>query len=77
MEDSLDKFEDGFEEKENDSTYQELNLQQSIEKESHLTKWMNAWRTIHGLEGHEEECKNVADGKILWKVVREVDDDQF
>ena len=77
MEDSLDKFKDGFEEKENHCTYQELILQQSVEKERHLTKWMNAWRIIHGLEGHEEECKNGADGEIVWKVVREVDANQF
>ena len=38
---------------------------------------MNAWRIIHGLEGHEEEYKNVADGKVVWKLVREVDYDQF
>ena len=38
---------------------------------------MNAWRKINELEGHEVECKNVADGKIVWKVVREVEDDKF
>ena len=38
---------------------------------------MNAWRIIHGLEGHEEECKNEADGKIAWKVLTEVDDNKF
>ena len=69
-EDSLDCFEDEFEEKD-ETTYQ------SVEKERHLTKWMDAWRVIHGLEGKEVECKNVADGKILWKVVREVDEDKF
>ena len=69
-EDSLDCFEDEFEEKD-ETTYQ------SVEKERHLTKWMDAWRVIHGLEGKEVECKNVADGKIIWKVVREVDEDKF
>ena len=69
-EDSLDCFEDEFEEKD-ETTYQ------SVEKERHLTKWMDAWRIIHGLEGNKVECKNAADGKILWKVVKEVDQDQF
>ena len=38
---------------------------------------MDAWRSIHLLEGHEEECKNATDEKIVWKVVREVDEDEF
>ena len=38
---------------------------------------MNAWRKTNEFEGHEVECKNVADGKIVWKVVREVEDDKF
>ena len=37
---------------------------------------MNELRKINELEGHEVECKNVADGNIVWKVVREVEDDQ-
>ena len=32
---------------------------------------------MNELEGHEGECKNVADEKIVWKVVREVEDDKF
>ena len=38
---------------------------------------MNAWRKINELEGHEAECKNTVDGKMLWKDVREVEDDKF
>ena len=35
------------------------------------------WNYINELEVHEVECKNVADGKIIWKVVREVEDGEF
>ena len=35
---------------------------------------MNARRKINELESHEVECKNVADGKIVWKVDKEVQD---
>ena len=38
---------------------------------------MSAWRKINELEGHEVERKNVVDEKIVWKVVREVEDDKF
>ena len=38
---------------------------------------MNVWRKINELEGYEVECKNVADRKIVWKVVKEVEDDKF
>ena len=30
----------------------------------HHSSWMNAWRKINELEGHEKEYKNVVDGKI-------------
>ena len=39
--------------------------------------WMNAWRKINELEGHEVECKNVSDGRIIWRVIREVEDIEF
>ena len=38
---------------------------------------MNAWRVIDELEGHKVECKNSTDGRIVWKVVREVNEDKF
>ena len=47
------------------------------ENARHHSNWMNAWRTINELEGHEVECRNNSDGKIVWKVVREIEDDQF
>ena len=43
----------------------------------HHTYWINLWRKINDLEVHEVECKNVTDGKIIWKVVREVEGDKF
>ena len=43
----------------------------------HHSNWINACRKINELEGHEVEFKNVADGKIVWKVLREVEDDEF
>ena len=38
---------------------------------------MNAWRKNNELEGHEVECKNIVDGKIVWKLVIEVEYDNF
>ena len=38
---------------------------------------MNAWRVIDELEEHEVECKNTTDGQIIWRVVREVNEDKF
>ena len=43
----------------------------------HHSYWMNAQRKINKLEGHEVEFKNVAGEKIVWKVVREVEDDKL
>ena len=43
----------------------------------HHSYWMNAWRKIYELEGHEAESKNIMDRKIVWKVVRVVEDDKF
>ena len=37
----------------------------------------DAWDTIKGLIGHEVECKNNTDGKVLWKHVESVTDDIF
>ena len=38
---------------------------------------MSTWREINELEGYEVGCKNVTDGRIIWKVASEVDDDEF
>ena len=43
----------------------------------HHSNLMKAWRKMNELKGHEVECKNVADGKIVWEVVREVKRDEF
>ena len=37
----------------------------------------NAWLVIDELEGHGFECKNSTDGQIVWKVVRDVNEDKF
>ena len=39
--------------------------------------WMNIWRDIDEFEEHELEWKKYVDGKIVWKVVTEVEDDEF
>ena len=70
-EDNLDNFEDDFGGDKSEEKYH------ISEKKRHLRNWMDAWRSIHLLEGHEEECKNATDGKIVWKVVREVDEGEF
>ena len=38
---------------------------------------MNVWRKINELEWHKIKWKDVTDGKIKWKVVGEVEDDDF
>ena len=43
----------------------------------HRGVWHNAWKKITELEGKEIECNNAKDGKVVWKVIKECDEDAF
>ena len=43
----------------------------------HRGVWHDAWKKITELEGKEIECNNAKDGKVVWKVIKECDEDAF
>ena len=78
MSDILDEYESNAEDTvlpNTNFTFTEDDFKSLSQSRQH-SNWMNAWRKINELEGHEVECKNIADGKIVCKVVIEVEDDE-
>ena len=43
----------------------------------HRGVWHDTWKKIKELEGKEIECNNAKDGKVVWKVIKECDEDTF
>jgi len=41
------------------------------------SKWRDIWNIINELEGEEAVCQNAADGKVVWQIISECDEDIF